>query len=174
MLCSHTDALTIQFPTILCEGCFVAKIDGVFSTYRGPDVLPDSWASDLADIFDDDVADSIVQDDDALRCQLCRRNVHGMALYVETTELSERLGIPDQTSAINPSRKRSAEVLKLYGNRCFACGSERALEIDHLVPKSRGGLAAFQNLQPLCRECNNAKADRAPQSIVLVCDPCPD
>jgi 5-methylcytosine-specific restriction endonuclease McrA len=173
-LCTHTDALTIEFPTMLCEGCFAAKIDGVLWTYRGPDVLPESWASDLAGIFDDDLADSIVQDDDAPRCQQCRCNLHGMALYVETTELSERLGIPDETSAIKPSRKLSAEVLKLYGKSCFACGSGRALEIDHLVPKSRGGLATFQNLQPLCRGCNNAKADQEPQSIVLVCDPWSD
>ncbi len=173
-LCSHTDALRIEFPTILCEGCFSAKVDGVFWSYRGPDVLPESWESDLAGILDDDLAHSIIQDEDAPRCQQCRCNLHGMALYIETTELSERLGVSDETSAIEPSRKLRAEVLRFYGKRCCACGSDRALEIDHIVPKSRGGLAAFQNLQPLCRQCNNAKADREPQSIVLVCDPWSD
>jgi hypothetical protein len=84
-------------------------------------VVPESWSSDLAAIFDDDLADPMVQDDDAPRCQQCRRNLHGMALYVESSslhlqasptslELSERLGISDEMSAIKPSRKLSAKV----------------------------------------------------------------
>jgi hypothetical protein len=106
-LCSRTDALTIEFPTILCEDCFGTKLDGVFLTYRGPAILAESWASDLAGIFDDDLADSIVQDDDAPRCQLYRRNLHAVALYVETTELTSALSFRDGLTALVSSQTPS-------------------------------------------------------------------
>jgi 5-methylcytosine-specific restriction endonuclease McrA len=92
-------------------------------------------------------------------------------LYVETVLLSELLSISDETTAIEPSRKLKNEVLKFYERKCFACGSAKGLEIDHIEPKSRGGKAAFANLQPLCRKCNDAKADRLPRNIVIVRDP---
>ena len=59
----------------------------------------------------------------------------GEALYVETVLLPERLGISDETSAIEPSRKLKNEILKLYERKCFACGSAEGLEIDHIEPE---------------------------------------
>lgn len=32
------------------------------------------------------------------------------------------------------------------------------LTVDHIIPKSRGGTDAHENLQVLCRACNSAKA----------------
>jgi 5-methylcytosine-specific restriction endonuclease McrA len=169
MLCSQTDALTIEVPTILCESCFGAKVDGILVTYRGPDVLPESWESDLANLLDDDI-ESIAQECDFPRCQSCRRNLHGEALYVETVALAERLGISDETSRIKPSKRLRNEVLKLYGRQCFGCGVT-TMEIDHIEPRKSGGKAAFENLQPLCRKCGNGKADRLPRRIVIVRNP---
>jgi 5-methylcytosine-specific restriction endonuclease McrA len=142
-------------------------------TYRGPDVLPESWKSDLANILDEDIAESIAQECDSPLCQACRQNLHGEALYVETVALAERLGISDETERIEPSERRSEEVRKFYGQQCFACGAKRT-EIDHIEPKSRGGKATFENLQPLCRKCNNAKADQLPRNIIMVSDPWSD
>ena len=173
-LCGSTDRLEIRIPTILCESCFGAKVDGIFVRYCGPDVLPESWESDLANILDEDVADSFAEDEDSPQCQSCRHNLHGKPLYVETVELSERLGVSDETSAIEVPRKRRPDVLKFYGKECFACGSDGALEIDHIHPRSHGGTAAFRNLQPLCRKCGQAKGDRPAQDIVAVRDPWPD
>jgi 5-methylcytosine-specific restriction endonuclease McrA len=34
------------------------------------------------------------------------------------------------------------------------------ITIDHKIPKSRGGTDAKNNLQPMCYECNQAKADK--------------
>jgi hypothetical protein len=80
---------------------------------------------------------------DSLRCQECKRHLHREALYVETTELSERLGVSDDSDAINLSGKLRAEVLRLYGRECFSCGSESDLGIDHIQPRSEGGKASF-------------------------------
>jgi 5-methylcytosine-specific restriction endonuclease McrA len=168
--CSYTDALTIEFPIILCESCFGTKVDGILVMYRGPDVLPESWESDLAYVIDGDIAELIVQESDSPRCQLCRRNLRGEALYVEKIALAERLGISEETDRINPSKRLANEVRELYGQQCFECGAKRT-EIDHIDPRSNGGRANFENLQPLCRECGNAKGNQVPHRIVSVRDP---
>lgn len=38
------------------------------------------------------------------------------------------------------------------------------LEVDHVVPVSRGGLSTPENLQTLCWRCNRSKSDKIPQS----------
>ncbi|HEW97085.1 MAG: hypothetical protein DRR16_23190 [Candidatus Parabeggiatoa sp. nov. 3] len=47
--------------------------------------------------------------------------------------------------------------------QCVACGRKAAqveLEIDHIVPVSKGGTNDLNNLQTLCKECNRGKAAR--------------
>jgi 5-methylcytosine-specific restriction endonuclease McrA len=45
--------------------------------------------------------------------------------------------------------------------QCQYCGS-RADSIDHVIPRSRGGLHAWENLAAACRPCNTRKRDRTP------------
>jgi len=55
------------------------------------------------------------------------------------------------------------EVLKQAKSRCELCGVEanvRALEVDHIVPRSKGGSNDKSNLQALCYSCNAMKRDR--------------
>lgn len=55
------------------------------------------------------------------------------------------------------------EVLKRASTRCELCGvsnSERALEVDHIVPRNHGGSDDLANLQALCYSCNAMKRDR--------------
>ncbi len=174
MVCSHNDALKIEVPKFLCPSCFGAKVGGVFLIPRGPDVLSERWAEDLAWILDDGFADSIAQDSDGPRCQSCRCNLHGRDLYVETIDLADQLGVPDETNDINPSRSLWDEVMWLYDRKCFACGSNKNLGADHIEPRSEGGQAWFWNIQPLCEECGNDKANRRPRYVVLVFDPWAD
>ena len=50
------------------------------------------------------------------------------------------------------------ELCEKYGNRCLCCGdTEAALEADHVVPLTRGGLDDISNIQPLCGYCNRRK-----------------
>lgn len=47
-----------------------------------------------------------------------------------------------------------------HGNRCLACGSQSPLCADHVIPLSKGGSSAIENIQPLCRSCNSRKGTR--------------
>ena len=49
------------------------------------------------------------------------------------------------------------EVLKGAKFRCELCGisaQEKALEVDHIVPRNSGGKDDLSNLQALCYSCN--------------------
>lgn len=46
------------------------------------------------------------------------------------------------------------------GGRCVECGATDYLEFDHVIPVTKGGSNADQNVQLLCRRCNNTKSDR--------------
>lgn len=55
------------------------------------------------------------------------------------------------------------EVLRRARFRCELCGVSadvRALEVDHILPRSRGGSDDPSNLQALCYSCNAMKRDR--------------
>lgn len=55
------------------------------------------------------------------------------------------------------------EVFKRDKYKCKECGAtkeETSLEIDHILPVSRGGTDELDNLQTLCKECNRAKEHR--------------
>ena len=40
---------------------------------------------------------------------------------------------------------------------CQACGRRPATEVDHIIPKARGGDDSFENLAGLCRPCHSRK-----------------
>ena len=55
------------------------------------------------------------------------------------------------------------EILKRAKFRCELCGisaEEKALEVDHIVPRNSGGTDDLSNLQALCYSCNAMKRDR--------------
>lgn len=63
----------------------------------------------------------------------------------------------------DPSLRLKFMVLKRDNFRCVACGRSPAtqvglvLEIDHVVPWSKGGETIEDNLQSLCFDCNRGK-----------------
>jgi HNH endonuclease len=53
-----------------------------------------------------------------------------------------------------------ATVLVRDGGRCRKCRRAINLEMDHIVPVSKGGKTEEANLQTLCRRCNRAKSKK--------------
>ena len=53
-----------------------------------------------------------------------------------------------------------AYLLEKWNRRCAYCGAtNRALEVEHIVPKSRGGSDRISNLALACHACNQAKGN---------------
>jgi hypothetical protein len=50
------------------------------------------------------------------------------------------------------------EVFHRAASKCENCGSEYALEIDHIIPQALGGSSDSENLRLLCRHCNQRAA----------------
>jgi 5-methylcytosine-specific restriction endonuclease McrA len=62
------------------------------------------------------------------------------------------------------------------GNRCQYCGKRFAtseLSLDHVVPRSRGGQATWENIVCACLRCNVRKGGRTPReaSMRLIREP---
>jgi 5-methylcytosine-specific restriction endonuclease McrA len=54
------------------------------------------------------------------------------------------------------------QVLTAAKGRCALCGAtsaERRIEVDHIIPRSRGGSNDITNLQALCDVCNRGKSN---------------
>jgi hypothetical protein len=43
---------------------------------------------------------------------------------------------------------------------CVKCGNQERLELDHIIPLSKGGSNTARNIQLLCERCNREKGDR--------------
>ena len=47
--------------------------------------------------------------------------------------------------------------------RCARCGrwfNKRDIDIDHIIPKSKGGTDSMYNLQAMCKHCNRSKGNK--------------
>jgi 5-methylcytosine-specific restriction endonuclease McrA len=49
---------------------------------------------------------------------------------------------------------------------CQYCGTERrSLTVDHVVPRSKGGVSSWDNIVTCCAPCNRRKGDRLPRQV---------
>jgi len=46
------------------------------------------------------------------------------------------------------------------GGCCRNCGSREELQFDHVIPLARGGSNTAENIELLCRKCNQTKSAR--------------
>lgn len=59
-------------------------------------------------------------------------------------------------------------IFKRDNYTCQYCDSKRDLTIDHIQPKSRGGLNIWENLVTACISCNNSKGDKTPDEAGMI------
>ena len=79
--------------------------------------------------------------------------------------VTTRTDIPKRTDIGAPIHYRKNKHV-LFGQQeghCTGCQMDfpfKVLEVDHVVPRSRGGTDHLDNLQLLCSHCNRIKGDR--------------
>jgi len=70
-----------------------------------------------------------------------------------------------RTNRIANLRQRF-RVMKRDGFKCVLCGASPAttpgceLQIDHIIPWSKGGETAEENLRTLCAQCNLGRSNK--------------
>ncbi len=74
---------------------------------------------------------------------------------IETIKITETTG-----PRANPLRERLYREQDGICNGCFVKMDQDRLDIDHIIPQTRGGEAYYENFQLLCGPCNQAKRDK--------------
>lgn len=64
----------------------------------------------------------------------------------------------DKTVKVKP--EEWAHLVRAANGRCLACGNESDIQMDHIVSVKAGGLTRLDNVQPLCRNCNQRKGTK--------------
>lgn len=90
--------------------------------------------------------------------------------YLHTTRIPNRTDI----ELVKPKYTKNEIKAKLYDTqkqKCKGCGEEmdvRHFEIDHIIPKSKGGQDYIENYQLLCASCNRTKGNRPMEYLIAV------
>jgi RHS repeat-associated protein len=72
-------------------------------------------------------------------------------------------GGPGAGRKATPSERKAA--LSENNGNCVFCG-KKADQVDHSIPRSRGGNNTKENLQPACASCNQSKNDKTSQEFL--------
>jgi 5-methylcytosine-specific restriction endonuclease McrA len=100
-----------------------------------------------------------------------RLNVDDDDVFVQTT--GSRLRVPEVIVLTTYDRVPNAHVTfsrrniyKRDKSTCQYCGTRpgvQELTIDHILPRSQGGISSWENCVLACIDCNSRKADRTPE-----------
>ncbi len=89
--------------------------------------------------------------------------------FVHLTDPPTRTDI-EAIDLAKPKNKREVKerLGQEYGRTCNGCGMDNwdNLEVDHIVPRARGGQHVYENYQLLCGNCNRIKGDRPMEYLV--------
>jgi len=86
--------------------------------------------------------------------------------FISTSIIPKRTDIQE----VEPSKNVKERLYKEQNCLCNACGKHFEiwnLEIDHIIPKSKGGGNYYENYQLLCGACNRIKGDRPMEYLRL-------
>ena len=86
--------------------------------------------------------------------------------FIATDQVPQRTDI----LIVQPTESVKQNLYKQQEGRCKACGEDFKiwnLEIDPIIPKSKGGGDYYENYQLLCGNCNRIKGDRPMEYLRL-------
>lgn len=90
------------------------------------------------------------------------RTVDDEYSYPSVIRLRRYIRLPYARIAL--SRKN---IMKRDQQTCQYCGVKSDLTLDHVMPKSRGGVDSWENLVTACNHCNVKKGNRTPEEAKM-------
>lgn len=99
-----------------------------------------------ATVDEDEAQALLLGAEDAVRSRLAR--AARVVRRLEVRESGPRKPLPDDVKLF---------VWNRDDGRCVRCGSNEALEFDHIIPIAMGGSSTARNVQLLCEPCNRTK-----------------
>ena len=92
----------------------------------------------------------------ALFESICERVAAGDRSVQDDYGFIGRVFVGQSRPGLSSARRRDV----LSAGQCAECGTTENLEVDHILPWSRGGTHNRDNLQALCFSCNRDKSNR--------------
>jgi site-specific DNA-methyltransferase (adenine-specific) len=86
--------------------------------------------------------------------------------FVNTTIIPQRTDI----HIVEPTKSVKERLYKEQNGICNGCKTQfemRNMEIDHIVPRAKGGGSYYENYQLLCSACNKKKGDRPMEYLLM-------
>ena len=62
------------------------------------------------------------------------------------------------TSSAEANRLWRRKIKERWDYECAYCGSDEDITIDHVIPRSKGGMDTIENMVSCCETCNHDKA----------------
>ena len=101
----------------------------------------------------------------SLKCEIKMDidNLNRFILYLSET-IKFRNSVAGQRALMTSSFRK--KILERDGYKCQKCGTSidqephLLLEVDHIIPLSKGGTTEERNLQTLCWKCNRSKGTK--------------
>lgn len=157
--------------------CDYCQASDPFDRDAMPTISARSWEEDVAMELGEGelrrMVEALAADDDpvwyCVGCHSSLRPWDGDDVFVATKHLEEAHFLLTETGPRQiPPRAMRRLVRQAYEHSCFWCRTaNRPLTVDHIIPRSRGGDAAFRNLQPLCEACQQKKGVMAGEEITV-------
>ena len=93
------------------------------------------------------------------------REIHGFSITIKLPSVIRLLTLIKMREAHRTVRFSRANIFARDKHRCQYCntkGRTDVLTFDHVIPISRGGRKAWENIVTACIPCNNRKSGRTP------------
>jgi hypothetical protein len=75
----------------------------------------------------------------------------------QPTRPQNGISFPEEVPLREPDEETKKRVKQRDGKRCLCCGCTSPLQVDHIIPWYLGGTNDEDNLQTLCKYCNQDK-----------------